>query len=122
MYLDEIATVQEEFANPEIYSENRSMAINIYSELGNNSVLYPTIELYGLLDSPEFTKTGYKVTNKSFYGIDFIGIKDGKKYRIEWGGEWEMTMDVFRDLGIALSLSLLAIYFLVVAQFRSFRV
>lgn len=122
VYLDEIATVQEEFANPEIYSENRSMAINIYSELGNNSVLYPTIELYDLLDSPEFTKTGYKVTNKSFYGIDFVGVKDGKKYRIEWGGEWEMTMDVFRDLGIALSLSLLAIYFLVVAQFRSFRV
>lgn len=63
---------------------------------------------------------GYKKVSSGPYGIDFVGTKDGKQYRLEWGGEWELTMDTFRDLGLAMIFSLLGIYFLIVAQFRSF--
>ncbi len=54
--------------------------------------------------------------------MEFVGKEDGKTYRLEWGGEWELTMDTFRDMGLAMILSLLAIYFLVVGEFKSFRV
>lgn len=37
-----------------------------------------------------------------------------------WDGEWEVTFITFRDMGAAFAVALLAIYFLVVAQFRSF--
>lgn len=39
-----------------------------------------------------------------------------------WDGEWEITWVTFRDLGGAFMVALLAIYVLVVAQFRSFTV
>lgn len=120
--LDEVATIAKDFANPEIYTDNRSTTINIYSELGDNSVVYPVLKLYDLLGSSEFRKMGYEKVSSTPYGIGFVGMKDGKRYRIEWGGEWEITMDTFRDLGIAMIISLLGIYFLIVAQFKSFRV
>ncbi|ADZ70641.1 efflux RND transporter permease subunit [Polymorphum gilvum] len=39
---------------------------------------------------------------------------------ILWDGEWEVTWVTFRDMGAAFMVALLGIYFLVVAQFRSF--
>ncbi|MDH5804833.1 MAG: efflux RND transporter permease subunit [Gemmatimonadota bacterium] len=39
---------------------------------------------------------------------------------IAWDGEWQITKDVFRDLGIAFAAVLVLIYFLVVAWFQSF--
>jgi multidrug efflux pump subunit AcrB len=37
-----------------------------------------------------------------------------------WDGEWEITYVTFRDMGAAFGVALLAIYILVVGQFRSF--
>ena len=120
--LDEIASLNNDFAGPEIYTDSRSTTMNIYSEVGDNSVVYPVLKLYGLFGNTDFEKSGYKKIAASPYEIDFVGINDGKQYKIEWGWEWEITMDTFRDLGKAMALSLLAIFFLIVAQFKSFRV
>jgi multidrug efflux pump subunit AcrB len=38
-----------------------------------------------------------------------------------WDGEWEITWVTFRDMGAAFGVAILGIYFLVVAQFKSFR-
>ena len=43
-------------------------------------------------------------------------------YSIKWDGEWQVTYETFRDMGIAYSVGLLLIYLLVVAQFRSYLV
>ena len=44
------------------------------------------------------------------------------KYSLKWDGEWQITYETFRDMGIAYSVGLILIYFLVVAQFRSYLV
>jgi multidrug efflux pump subunit AcrB len=41
---------------------------------------------------------------------------------IKWDGEWQVTIEVFRDLGIAFAAVLLLIYVLVVGWFRSFAI
>ena len=41
-------------------------------------------------------------------------------FSIRWSGEWEITYETFRDMGIAYSMGLLLIYLLVVGQFRSY--
>ena len=38
-----------------------------------------------------------------------------------WDGEWEITYTTFRDMGLAFGVALVAIYLLVVGQFKSFR-
>ena len=45
---------------------------------------------------------------------------DGARYAMKWDGEWHITYEVFRDMGIAFAAVLVLIYFLVVGWFRSF--
>src|SRR3569623_719284 len=45
---------------------------------------------------------------------------DASRYEIKWDGEWHVTYEVFRDLGIAFAAVLIVIYGLVVGWFQSF--
>jgi multidrug efflux pump subunit AcrB len=45
---------------------------------------------------------------------------DASKYAMKWDGEWHITYEVFRDLGIAFAAVLVLIYILVVGWFQSF--
>jgi multidrug efflux pump subunit AcrB len=42
------------------------------------------------------------------------------RYRLKWDGEWQITYEVFRDMGIAFAAVMILVYVLVVAWFRSF--
>lgn len=42
-------------------------------------------------------------------------------YRVVWDGEWLLTNTVFADLGRAMGIAFLLIYFVLVARFKSFR-
>jgi multidrug efflux pump subunit AcrB len=41
---------------------------------------------------------------------------------MKWDGEWQVTFETFRDMGIAYSVGLILIYLLVVAEFKSYSV
>jgi len=41
-------------------------------------------------------------------------------YALKWDGEWQVTFETFRDMGIAYGVGLMLIYLLVVAQFKSY--
>ena len=41
-------------------------------------------------------------------------------FSLKWDGEWQITYETFRDMGLAYSVGLILIYLLVVAQFRSY--
>jgi len=41
-------------------------------------------------------------------------------YALKWDGEWQVTYETFRDMGIAYAAGLVLIYLLVVAQFKSY--
>jgi len=43
-------------------------------------------------------------------------------WSMKWDGEWQITYETFRDMGIAYGVGLLLIYLLVVAQFKSYLV
>ena len=45
-----------------------------------------------------------------------------REYAIKWDGEWQVTYETFRDMGLAYAVGLILIYLLVVAQFRSYLV
>jgi multidrug efflux pump subunit AcrB len=45
-----------------------------------------------------------------------------REYAIKWDGEWQVTYETFRDMGLAYGVGLVLIYLLVVAQFRSYLV
>jgi multidrug efflux pump subunit AcrB len=55
-------------------------------------------------------------------GERFIGQPEDayRGYTIKWDGEWQVTYETFRDMGLAYAVGLVLIYLLVVAQFGSY--
>jgi multidrug efflux pump subunit AcrB len=52
----------------------------------------------------------------------FSAPEDPYRFTLKWDGEWQITYETFRDMGLAYSVGLILIYLLVVAQFRSYAV
>ena len=92
-------------------------------------VAYVMADEAGALDSPlygMFSIVGKlrdsKVAGQSL-GQTFIEQPaDTSGYAIKWDGEWQITYETFRDMGIAYAAGMVLIYLLVVAQFRSYLV
>jgi multidrug efflux pump subunit AcrB len=91
-------------------------------------VAYVTADMAGKLDSPlygMFEMVGTLADQKTILGYpleqNFISQPQNPYlYSIKWDGEWQVTYETFRDMGIAYGVGLILIYFLVVAQFRSY--
>jgi len=91
-------------------------------------VVYVTGDMAGKLDSPlygMFDIAGKltKLKTQQGYPLAQHYIAQPQNpylYSIKWDGEWQVTYETFRDMGIAYAVGLILIYFLVVAQFRSY--
>ena len=74
--------------------------------------------LYGMLDISRKLKQEMPLLQQYF----IYAPQNPYQFSIKWDGEWQVTYETFRDMGIAYSVGLLMIYLLVVAQFRSYLV
>jgi multidrug efflux pump subunit AcrB len=91
-------------------------------------VTYVTADIAGEIESPVYAvlKLGPeidKITIPEGYQIEqhMAALpSDPDRYSMKWDGEWHITYEVFRDLGIAFAAVLILIYGLVVGWFQSF--
>lgn len=120
IYLSDISQFRYTVVWDELHTDKREKTNYIYGEMWENSVVYPIVKLYKIFKSENFLKWEYEVVSSNFYWIKYIWLLDKKEYKIEWDWEWKLTMDTFRDLWTAMIIALLAIYFLLVWQFKSF--
>lgn len=84
-------------------------------------------DMAGPLDSPLYGMfdMASKIDSKGGLGFDqhYIHQPTGlDSVAVLWDGEWKITYETFRDMGIAYGVGMIAIYLLVVAQFRSYLV
>ncbi|MEO5810870.1 MAG: efflux RND transporter permease subunit, partial [Rhodanobacter sp.] len=82
---------------------------------GLDSPLYGMFNLVGQLDH---NAVGGQKIAQSFIAQP----ADTSGFSIKWDGEWQITYETFRDMGIAYAAGMILIYLLVVAQFRSYLV
>jgi multidrug efflux pump subunit AcrB len=92
-------------------------------------VVYVTGDEAGQFDSPLYGMFSI-VTQLSREAVAGVHLQqyfirqppDTAQFAVKWDGEWQITYETFRDMGIAYAAGILLIYFLVVAQFRSYLV
>jgi multidrug efflux pump subunit AcrB len=92
-------------------------------------VVYVVGDMSGKLDSPLYGMFGINAKTSGMpleqggklesYFIKQPGNQYAS-YALKWDGEWQVTYETFRDMGIAYGVGLLLIYLLVVAQFKSY--
>lgn len=91
-------------------------------------VTYVTGDVAGVVESPVYAifamnRVLSKVTVPDGAALEVFNMRqpfDSARYAMKWDGEWHITLEVFRDLGLAFGAVLVLIYILVVGWFQSF--
>ena len=93
-------------------------------------VVYVVGDMGGRLDSPLYGMFGIRSRLAASAGQGdvlaehFFAAPEDRwgGYSLKWDGEWQITYETFRDMGLAYAVGLVLIYLLVVAQFGSYLV
>ncbi len=105
-----------------------TLAKSIYRK-DQKRVVYVTADMAGALESPVYAILGMEEKLKSMqlpkgYSINELYMEqptDETNFTVKWDGEWQITLEVFRDLGAAFMVVIIIIYMLIVGWFQNFK-
>ncbi len=117
MPIADLVTITETTAAKSIYRKNQKR------------VVYVMADMAGELESPAYAILGMEDKLKEIplpkgYQLNemYLGQPEYEdNYTVKWDGEWQITLEVFRDLGIAFLGALILIYILIVGWFQNFK-
>ncbi len=92
-------------------------------------VVYVLADMAGKLESPVYAILGMneklqKIKLPKGYKINelYMGSPNEETdFTVKWDGEWQITLEVFRDLGTAFLIVIVIIYMLIVGWFQNFK-
>jgi multidrug efflux pump subunit AcrB len=118
--LGELVTIEEDVIDKSIYHKNLLPVTYVTGDVAGvkESPVYAILEMNEKLAGLDMTRFGssepeLKILNAK---LPFLDVEPSMK----WDGEWHITIEVFRDLGIAFGAVLILIYILMVGWFKSF--
>jgi multidrug efflux pump subunit AcrB len=114
--LREISKTETATLAPSIYHKNMKRVVYVTRDVAGaaESPVYAIFKMNEALDRLRLP-AGYALQR-----FNAVQPESTDRYAMKWDGEWHITIEVFRDLGLAFGMALLLIYVLVVGWFRSF--
>lgn len=114
--LRELVSIEHDTIQRSIYHKNLRRVVYVTGDVAGaeESPVYAILKMNKELDNLSLP-AGYTLTR---FNANMPESSD--HYSMKWDGEWHITIEVFRDLGLAFATVLLLIYVLVVGWFRSF--
>lgn len=114
--LSELVKKQEGIEDKTIYHKNLKRVTYVIGDVAG-TIESPVYAVQSMKEKVANLKLpeGYELQQ---YSATQPWLED--KYSLKWDGEWHITYEVFRDMGIAFAVVLILIYILVVAWYRSF--
>lgn len=105
-----------------------SLAKTIYRK-DQKPVVYVLSDMAGKLESPVYAILGMKeklnkIKLPAGYSINELYMNQPsseENFTVKWDGEWQITLEVFRDLGAAFLVVIIIIYMLIVGWFQNFK-
>ncbi|MDX1773522.1 efflux RND transporter permease subunit [Oceanihabitans sediminis] len=113
----DLVSISETTAAKSIYRKNQKRVVHVLADMA------------GELESPAYAILGMEKKLKEIplpagYEINemYLGQPEFEDdYTVKWDGEWQITLEVFRDLGIAFLGAIILIYILIVGWFQNFK-
>ena len=114
----DLVTVTEDTLETSIHRKNQRRVTYVLAEVAGEieSPVYALLDTGEEIDNIEMPE-GYNLS-QIFAGQPFMT----DDYTLKWDGEWQITYEVFRDLGIAFAVVLVIIYMLIIGWFQDFKV
>lgn len=114
----DLVTVTRQVKPKSIYRKNQKEVVYVLADMAG-SLESPS---YAISDISDKLKTipipkGYSLKEEYTHQPE---LEDN--YSLKWDGEWQITFEVFRDLGIAFAVVIIMIYILIVGWFQNFTV
>ena len=118
--LSELLKVERTVQDRAIYHKNQKPVVYVVADVGGPGAEQAESPVYGVLGVgkklEEFRPAeGYQI--EQYYASQ---PWSEEKIAMKWDGEWHITYETFRDMGIAFAVAMLLIYLLIVGQFQSF--
>jgi multidrug efflux pump subunit AcrB len=115
--IGELVHVDQQIADKSIYHKNLMPVVYVTADVAGKveSPVYAILKLNDAIDQVKLPE-GYAL-ERYVASQPFIA----NKLAMKWDGEWHITYEVFRDLGLAFAVVLVLIYILVVGWFQSFK-
>ena len=117
--VSEVVEIRDQAREKTIYHKNLLPVVYVFGDMGGklDSPLYGMFDARGGIIGKELAQGGT-------LGEWFIQqpADPYAGYSVKWDGEWQVTYETFRDMGIAYAVGLILIYLLVVAHFKSYLV
>ena len=115
--LQEVTTLHQTITDTSVYRKNLQPVVYVTGDVagGEESPAYAIMKMSDAIDQLRLPD-GYTV--KQYKGTTMPERTD--RFSMKWDGEWQITVEVFRDLGLAFAAVLVLIYVMVVGWFRSF--
>lgn len=116
--LSEVVTLEKSLIEQTIYHKNQRPVMFVTADMAGplDSPLYGLFDISGQLNEPDYANWEQK------FIADPSSPSTAQGIEIKWDGEWQITYETFRDMGIAYGVGMIFIYLLVVAQFRSYSI
>ena len=114
--LPELVKQKQGIEDKTIYHKNLKRVTYVIGDVAQEyeSPVYAILDMQKKVEKLNLTE-GYKL--KQYNSVQ-PWLEN--KYSMKWDGEWHITIEVFRDMGIAFAAVLVLIYVLVVAWFKNF--
>ena len=118
--LSELLKIERTVQDKAIYHKNQKPVVYVVADVGGPGAEQAESPVYGVLGVgkklEEFRSAeGYQI-EQSYASQPW----SEEKIAMKWDGEWHITYETFRDMGIAFAVAMLLIYLLIVGQFQSF--
>ena len=117
--LSELVAVHNAVVDKTIYHKNLMPVTYIIGDVAGavESPVYAIGDMNDALHKLDMTKFGGSVSALKIHNADHP--KSTQEPAMKWDGEWHITIEVFRDLGMAFAVVLVLIYILMVGWFGS---
>ena len=118
--LRELVTIETTITDKSIYHKNLMPVTYVIGDVAGvmESPVYAIFDMNEKLRALDTTKFGGSGAELKIHNSD-MPFSDNEP-TMKWDGEWHITIEVFRDLGLAFGACLVLIYVLMVGWFRSF--
>jgi multidrug efflux pump subunit AcrB len=115
----DLVQVTEKLKEKSIYRKNQKRVVYVVGDMAGKleSPVYAMSDASKHLDEIKLP-TGYKLLQENYNSQP----KFEDEFSLKWDGEWQITYEVFRDLGIAFLIAIIIIYMLIIGWFQSFTV
>ena len=115
--VSDLVSVKKETLEKTIYRKDQKRVVYVLADMAGalESPVYAILGMNEKLQKIQLPK-GYKINE-----LYMDSPTEETDFTVKWDGEWQITLEVFRDLGAAFLIVIVIIYMLIVGWFQNFK-